>query len=64
MRLSGQFFVCFFLRIISATHKKIHKTNKNQLTKQKQANIKQQKQQYFVHKNFIRGGILYFAFFI
>ena len=64
MRLSGQFFVCFFLRIISATQKKIHKTNKNQLTKQKQANIKQQKQQYFVHKNFIRGGILYFAFFI
>ena len=39
-------------------HKK-HKTSKNQLTKQKQANKKQQKQQLSAHKNFLRGRKLF-----
>ena len=43
-------------------HKK-HKTSENQLTKQKQANKKQQKQQFFAYKNFIRWKkIVYFVF--
>ena len=31
-------------------------TNQVKINKIKQASIKQQKQQFFVHKNFIRGG--------
>ena len=40
-----------FLRKIFATQKK-HKTSKNQLRKQNEANVKQQKLQFFAHKNF------------
>ena len=39
--------------ITFATQK--YKTSKNQLTKEKHANIKQQRQQLFVHQNLIRG---------
>ena len=35
--------------------------DKKQLTKQKQANIKQQKQQFFAHKNFIIFFFFYAA---
>ena len=55
LRLSGQFQVCFFFffffykKILNAQKCKL---SQNQLTKQKQANKKQQRQQFFVHKNF------------
>ena len=48
MRLSRQFQ--FFLRKNFSTQKR--KSRKNQLTKQKQANKKQQRQEIFVLKNF------------
>ena len=58
IRTISNFFKKKFLQ-----HKK-HKTNKNQLTKQKQANIKKQKQRFFAHKNFIRGGKLFILRFL
>ena len=63
MRLSGQFSTyLFFLRKLLQHKKRI--TSKKKLTKQKQANIKQQKQQFFcaqkVHK---RGKLLVLRFF-
>ena len=57
MRLLGQFKI--FLREIFATQK----TSKNWITRQKQANTKQQNQQFFVHKNFIRGENCLFCVF-
>ena len=57
MRLSGQFSY-------KESDIKKRKTSKNQLTKQKQANIKQQKQQFFAHKNFIRGENCLFCAFL
>ena len=51
MRLSRQFPVClFFLRKNFKRTKTQIKPN--QLTEQKQENKKQQRQQFFVHKNF------------
>ena len=52
MRLSGQFlaYLFFFVykKILSSQKRK---SNQNQLTKQKQPNKKQQRQQFFAHKN-------------
>ena len=47
MKLSGQFQVCldFFEEKILRAQK--YATNENQLTKQKQANTKQRRQQFF-----------------
>ena len=56
MRLSTQFqanFNFFYEKTLSAQKLK---SCKDQLTKQKQANKKQQKQRFFTHKNFQEGG--------
>ena len=49
--ISSLFFLLFFFykKILNAQK---YKLSQNQLTKQKQANKKQQRQQFFVHKNF------------
>ena len=52
MRLSGQ-FQYFYEKFLSAQKRK---SSKNQPTKQRQADKKQQKQRFFAHKNFKRGG--------
>ena len=60
MRLSRQFQACLFFheKVLSAQKRR---SNQNQLTKQKQASKKQQRQQVFA-KTFKRGEIVYFAF--
>ena len=58
IRTISNFFKKKFLQ-----HNK-HKTSKNQLTKQKQANIKKQKQRFFAHRYFIRGGKLFILRFL
>ena len=58
MKLSRQVLsVCFFLRKNFEREK--HKTSKKELIKQKQVNKKQQKQQNFAHKSFIRERKLF-----
>ena len=63
MRLSEQFSPClsFFYEKILSTE--IRKSNQNQPTKQKQANKKQQRQQFFAQKNCWEGKNAYFVFF-
>ena len=51
MRLSGRFQVYLFLFYEKILNTQKRKSNQNQLTKQKQANKKQQKQQL----NLLRG---------
>ena len=62
MRLSGQIlslFTFFYEKILSVQKP----TNKNQLTKQKQANKKQQRQQFCARtKTSKRGKIVYLRF--
>ena len=63
MRLSGQFFAyLFFLKNICSIEKR--KTSKKQLTKQKQVNIKQQKQYFFLSQKLHKRGKSCFTFFM
>ena len=79
MRLSGQFQICLFIYLFIyftkrfSVHKNTYKqkqtneilTNKNKLTKQKQAYKKQQRQQIFARKSFVcvRYFFVLFVFF-
>ena len=63
MRLSGQFQVYLFLFYEKILNTQKRKSNQNQLTKQKQANKKQQKQQLLARtKSSKRVKIVCFAF--
>ena len=63
MKLSGQFQVCLLFFIRKKFERTKNVTSKNQLTKQKQANKKQQRQQFFAHtRTFKRRKIVCFAF--